>query len=452
MTEAVRIGSRIEMFTDDRLIADMDGVRMMMHRPERREVVLTFPEVWEGPNCTYFTVIEDQDKIRLYYRGYCYSSDDSDEQVTCYAESTDGIHFVKPELGLIEFAGSKRNNIVLKGMLAHNFVPFYDQSPGADTSGRYKAVAGVGNSAQTMSNQSPLYGLRSDDGIHWSLLQEEPILTDGSFDSQNVAFWDRHTGQYRCYNRYFTSDYIRSVQSTVSDDFINWGPQHKNTYTNDAPLEQFYTNATIPCPQAEHMYLSFPMRFVEKRKKISGHSHAGVSDAVLMTSRDGSTWDRPFMEGWIRPGLEERNWTDRNTMTAFGCVESDTEFSFYITEHYRFESVRLRRVAVRKHGFASIHADYSGGMFTTRPVQFTGDRLVLNYSTSAVGSIQVEVVDEFNQAIEGLTFDDMEPLYGDAIQEEVHWKSGLGLREWEGKPVRFRFKMKDADLYSFRVI
>ncbi|TMV52797.1 hypothetical protein FE783_00945 [Paenibacillus mesophilus] len=112
MKAAVSIGSRIEMFTDDRLISDMRGVRLQINRPERKEVVLTFPEVWEGPQSTYFTVIQDSDKVRLYYRGNC-STDDSEEQVTCYAESADGIHFVKPELGLFEFAGSKRNNITV---------------------------------------------------------------------------------------------------------------------------------------------------------------------------------------------------------------------------------------------------------------------------------------------------------------------------------------------------
>jgi hypothetical protein len=452
MKETISIGSRIEMFTDDRLIADMQGLRLQLNRPERKEVVLTFPESWEGPQCTYFTVLQDSDsgKVRMYYRGNC-STDDSEEQVTCYAESADGIHFVKPELGLFEFNGTKRNNIILKGVLAHNFAPFYDRSPGAESTGRYKGVAGIGNSVQTLNNQSPLYALRSEDGIRWSMLREEPVLTDGAFDSQNIAFWDVNIGKYRCYNRYFTHDRIRGIQSTVSDDFIHWGLQQRNAYAHDVPLEQFYTNATIVCPQAEHLYLSFPMRFVQERKKVEAHRHVGVNDAVLMTSRDGTTWDRTFMEGWIRPGLDERNWTDRNIMTAYGCVESDTEFSFYITEHYRFETVRLRRVAVRKHGFASVHADYAGGEFATEPVRFAGERLMLNYSTSAAGFLQVEVANESGVALDGLSFDDMLPLYGDSLQEEVRWKSGTGLRGLEDRPVRLRFRMKDADLYAFQV-
>ncbi|GAA3408093.1 hypothetical protein ACFFNY_12150 [Paenibacillus hodogayensis] len=450
MEDAIRIGSRIEMFTDDRLIAERCGIRLAMHPPERKEVVLTFPEPWEGPHTSYFTVIQDEGRVRLYYRGNT-AADDSHEQVTCYAESEDGIHFVKPELGLVEFAGSKRNNIVLKGVLAHNFAPFRDRSAQASTTGTYKAVAGIGNAAQTVNNRSPLYALRSEDGLRWSMLQDEPVMTDGAFDSQNIAFWDGEAGQYRCYNRYFTSDGIRGVQSALSSDFIHWGPQRRNTYSYGAPMEHFYTNATIPCPQVEHLYLSFPMRFVPERKRVAGHGERGVSDAVFMTSRDGTTWDRTFMEGWVRPGLDERNWTDRNIMPAYGCVESDTEFSFYIGEHYRFDSVRLRRVAVRKHGFASVQADYAGGEMTTKPLLTTGERLELNFSTSAVGSVQVEVADESGRALNGLSFDDMEPLYGDSLQETVVWSSGTSLRGLEGRPIRLRFRLKDADVYSFRM-
>lgn len=449
MKEPVNIGSRIEMFVDDWLIEEKRGVGLKLHSPERKEIVLEFTEPWEGKHCGYFSVIQEEQKIRMYYRGNS-RRDDSPEQVTCYAESEDGIRFVKPELGLHEFDGSKRNNIMLKGVLSHNFSPFRDSSPSAAETGAYKAVTGT--SVQAILNKAPLYALRSDDGIHWSMIQDEPIMTDGAFDSQNVAFWDGNIGAYRCYNRCFSAGEVRAVQSASSPDFVRWSPQQLNVYANEAPLEQFYTNSTILCPGAEHMYVSFPMRFVPERKKIAKHPEMGVSDAVLMTSRDGTTWDRTFMEAWVRPGTDEGNWTDRNLVTAYGCVESDTEFYFYLGEHYRRPSIRLRRYAIRKHGFASVHAGYTGGEFTTRPVLFTGSRLMLNYSTSAVGSIQVELLDEAGRTIDGFAFEDMEPLYGDELAGAVQWKAGADLSGLEGKPVRFRFRMKDADLYALQVI
>ncbi|MEF3312396.1 hypothetical protein PV433_26265 [Paenibacillus sp. GYB004] len=281
--------------------------------------------------------------------------------------------------------------------------------------------------------------------------QQEPIMTNGAFDSQNIAFWDANRSMYRCYNRYFTPDKIQGVQSALSANFVDWEPQQLNRYAEGVPFEHFYTNATILCPQAEHMYVSFPMRFIESRKKVAEHPYNGLSDAVFMTSRDGVNWDRTFLEGWIRPGLDRRNWTDRNMATAYGCVESDTELSFYLTENYRWQTAHLHRYAVRKHGFASVHAGYEEGEFTTRPVRFTGSRLFLNYSTSVAGSIRAEVLDEQDRTIENLSFADMEPLYGDELQGEVTWKSGAGLGALEGRCVRFRFRLKDADLFVMQV-
>jgi hypothetical protein len=446
--EAVSIGSRLEMFVDDWLIEDKQGVGLKLHSPVRKETVLEFDREWEGAFSGYVTVIQREGKVQLYYRGNC-TTDLSEDQVTCYAESADGIHFDKPNLGLYDYAGSNRNNVVLKGSIAHNFAPFYDTNPAADPKERYKAVGGI--HGDIINNRAALHGLVSEDGLRWTMKQQEPIMTNGAFDSQNIAFWDANRSMYRCYNRYFTPDKIRGVQSALSANFVNWEPQQLNRYAEGVPFEHFYTNATILCPQAEHIYVSFPMRFIESRKKVAEHPYNRLSDAVFMTSRDGVNWDRTFLEGWIRPGLDRRNWTDRNMATAYGCVESDTEFSFYLTENYRWQTAHLHRYAVRKHGFASVHAGYEEGEFTTRPVRFTGSRLFLNYSTSVAGSIQAEVLDEQGRTIENLSFADMEPLYGDELQGEVTWKSGAGLEALDGKTVRFRFRLKDADLFAMQV-
>lgn len=455
--QAAFIGSRNELFVDEWLISEKRNASLKLHPPERREVVLTFDRPWEGRHCGYFTAIQEEGKVRLYYRG-CSPSDTSEEQVTCYAESEDGIHFTRPDIGLFEFQGTLRNNIVLKGQDAHNFAPFLDRNPSVPRNERFKAVGGQYTTTPHLGNGS-MYGYVSEDGIRWTRMKDEPIITNGGFDSQNVAFWDVNSKAYRCYNRYWEPapnarphPYIRAIQSTVSPNFTDWGPQLKNHYGEGTPLEHFYTNATILCPEAEHLYMAFPMRLFELRRHEAEHPYPGVSDAVMMTSRDGVNWDRTFMEAWLRPGTDRRNWTDRNQMIACGCVETAfNEFSFYTLEHYRAADCRLRRITVRKHGFASVHAGYDEGEFTTRPVVFTGTRLLLNYATSAAGYIQVEVVGDDGRVVDGMSFEEMEPMYGDEMEGEVRWKSGCGAGAVEGKPVRFRFRMKDADLYSLRV-
>src|SRR4051812_2884730 len=88
----IDIGTRVEMFVDERLIdpASLRGVSLELQTPVRREVVLTTDKPWEGRDSAYFTVLQDGSRYRLYYRGSHAKSDASEEQYTCYAESTDG--------------------------------------------------------------------------------------------------------------------------------------------------------------------------------------------------------------------------------------------------------------------------------------------------------------------------------------------------------------------------
>ena len=433
------------MFVDDWLMdstRSRGSVSLQLQTPVKREIVLVTDKPWEGPDSAYFTVFQDGPLVRLYYRGMVPGgADTSSGQVTCYAESTDGIHFARPNLGLVEFQGSRDNNIIYRGLEAHNFAPFRDENPAAKPEERYKALAGI---------LRKLYAFVSPDGIHWKKLQPEPVMTKGDFDSLNLSFWDEQTQNYRCFSRYSDRG-VRSVQSCTSTDFVHWTDPTPNRYPKGAPKEHFYTNGTRPCPGAPHIYLSFPKRFVPERKKFPDYKEMGVSDALFLSSRDGVTWDRTFLEAWVRPGLDKRNWTQRSNMPAWGIVQLEPEeFSLYITEHYEWPDHRLRRITVRRHGFASVHAGAAGGEFTTRPLTFTGKNLILNYATSAAGAIQVEVQDEQGKPIAGRTLADMPALFGDELDAVVTWRSGGDLSNLIGKPVRFRFFLKDADLFALR--
>ncbi len=442
---AVALGSRLEMFVDDWLIDSArthGAVSLQLQTPVKQEIVLVTDQPWEGPDSAYFTVFQDGPLVRLYYRGLVPGgADSSTGQVTCYAESTNGIQFTRPNLGLVEFQGSRSNNIIYRGQESHNFAPFRDTNPSAKAEERYKALAGI---------LSKLYAFVSPDGIHWKKLQPEPVMTKGDFDSLNLAFWDEHTQNYRCFSRYGESG-VRSVQSCTSTDFMHWTDPTPNRYPKSAPREHLYTNGTRPCPGAPHIYLSFPKRFVPERKKFADYPEMGVSDALFLSSRDGVNWDRPFLEAWVRPGRDQRNWTQRSNMPAWGIVQlNDDEFSMYITEHYEWPDHRLRRLTIRRHGFASMHAEAAGGEFTTRPVTFSGKNLILNYATSAAGSLQIELQDEQGKPITGYTLADHAPLFGDELDAVIKWKSGGDLSALVGKPVRFRFLLKDADLFALR--
>ncbi len=148
------VGSRLEIFVDDWLIARMDNLRLAMQRPRPAEVAIDFDRPWEGGYSAYVTVFQDGDRFRMYYRGIGTAEDA--KQVYCYAESRDGVHWMRPSLGLHSYNGSTDNNIIWTGKGSHNFAPFKDSNPDAPADQRYKALGG-----------GPLLVFASADGVNW---------------------------------------------------------------------------------------------------------------------------------------------------------------------------------------------------------------------------------------------------------------------------------------------
>ena len=223
--DVLAIGSRLELFIDDWLIDRSQGTSLVLHKPIPREIVLQIdqpwekiweelPEaerqqqiargVWNGPTpLGYTSVMKDGDLFRLYY-----TWDRSDQpSLTGYAESRDGIHWTKPNLGIVEFRGSKANNLIWSEHKVWAFAPFRDANPTAKPDERYKAIAGG----------PPEIALVSADGLHWKKLREEPVLTDGAFDSLNVAFWDTERKQYVAYYRDYYPSGVAAYEAAHYD-------------------------------------------------------------------------------------------------------------------------------------------------------------------------------------------------------------------------------------------
>ncbi len=451
------IGSRLELFVDDYLIEHTDGVHLQLQEPNPAGKILTFDKPWEGTTSLYHTVFKDGDIYRMYYRGSSHDGYSNPAfvapgetvipvhpEVGCYLESKDGITWTRPSLGLIEYEGSKDNNIVWIGKGSHNFAPFKDGNPKAKASEQYKALAG-----------GPLLALSSADGLHWKKMREEPVISDGAFDSLNVPFWDPARQLYVAIYRDFGNG-VRTVKCATSKDFINWTEGEWADY-GDTPNEHLYTNGTKPYFRAPHIYLAFPKRFMPWRTSRADAPLPGVSDGVFMTSRDGVHWDRRFMEAFVRPGRDPKNWMHRTNMISAGTVPTASdEVSFYVARHYTSPSAHLERMTVRTDGFASAHAGYSGGELITRPLVFDGVNLVLNFATSAAGSIRLEIQDIDGNPVPGFALEASPLIWGDEIEHTVKWDRGHPkarsdtLNRIAGKPVRLRFVMKDADLYSLR--
>ena len=462
------IGSRLELFVDDYLIGSMTGVTLRLHPPTPREIVQTYTEPWEGSGCGYQQAFRDGDIIRMYY----ISQDLTDDAATrmarhpcfvCYAESTDGIHWIKPKLGLFDFGGSKQNNIVWSAPVVDNFTVFKDPNPACRPGEQYKAV-GVGKDG--------LLAHKSSDGLHWSLLRPEPIITKGAFDTQNIVFWDAERGQYWAYIRGF-HDGLRDIRVATSTDFLTWTEPELLRY-EDSPDEQLYTNQVEPYFRAPQIFVGFPTRYVERgwepsfehlpdvthrkgRMKFSPRYGTAVTDGLFMSSRDGRLFRR-WGEAIIRPGVERKhNWVYGDGYQSYGLLETPAadplappELSAYAPENYWKESVCLRRYTFRMDGFVSLNAPLKGGEMVTKPLTFAGKQLLLNFATSAAGSVKVELQDAAGQPLPGHALADCDDVFGDAIERPVSWKGSPDVSALAGKPVRLRFVMKDADVWAIR--
>ena len=485
--EPINIGSRRELMIDDHLIDSMsDSLRLQLHKPVRRNVALVTDAPWEGNACAYSSVFHDGEKFRMYYTTNHYVNregriEEPHGRHLCYAESTDGIRFTKPNLGLVEFEGSSRNNIVLGPTTVpgtrldpgHTTI-LRDTNPDCPLDEQYKAIC-----RSPVKGEFGLFALKSADGFHFTRLRDGLIITDGYFDSENLAFWDSVRGEYRAYFRDFYDGpsgggSIRGIKTATSPDFRTWSKAEWLEYPG-APHEQLYTNQIAPYARAPHIFMGFPKRYIDRgwvdstgklpglkerkaRTKATPRFGSVVTDALMMTSRDGLTFKR-WGEAIIRPGPSSKNsWVYGDNLISWGMVptksdlpQTPDELSIYAIEGYwTGKSQNFRRYSFRVDGFVSAQAPLGGGDFTTKPLVFKGSTLQINYSTSAAGSVRVEMQDADGNPVSGYTLTDCHEIFGDEIERTVIWKEDEEVSHFAEKPMRLHFVLKDADLFSFR--
>ena len=505
------IADRRELFVDDYLLANRTDLALQMHRPQPREIVMVCDQPWEGSETCYQRIIRVGDTIRMYYMGAddITREDGAEMQdhriVPCLATSADGIHWVRPDLGLFDFDGavefdehgwiehpiprfqpSKHNNIVWSQPRLDNFTPFLDTNPACLPDERYKAVGFADPAPQRPGAPRELFAYKSADGIHWSYLSSEPIFSNRSdpalaFDTENNAFWDPLRQHYWCYmrgNHSLNGQGVRDIQVATSTDFRTWTKARRIKFDDaygHAPA--LYTNQIEPYYRNPEVFVGFPARYSdrikdfspaaiaalpgavsrENRMKFNPRYGTAITDTLLMTSRDGYTfhlWDETF----VPPGPERLDtWAYHDAFQSLGLLETPAtdptappELSFYVTEGSWIHATRLRRYTIRIDGFVSLHASKEPGEFLTKPLRFSGGRLTLNFATSGAGWVRVELEKEDGTALAGFSKSDCDVLFGDTLDRTVTWQNRSDLSALVGKPVCIRMVLSEADLYSLK--
>jgi hypothetical protein len=477
--QVLDLGTRRELFVDRLLVERLENAVMKLHEPVSGGVAIRIDRPWEGALNQGTVVIQVNEEYLLYYRGMRANQTDEPGSVGCLATSADGITWTKPALSRHARSGRTDANIVSTGGWV-----WLDTRPGIPEDERIKAVG-----IHTMDG-AKLTGFGNPPGSRWIDLwasadgrvfrrlpeERQPTFVSSlrnSFDGGNTMFWSEAEQLYVFYYRFMLGQAIneygqtglRAVARTTSPDLVNWSEPEPMTY-GDAPFEQFYYNNTQAYFRAPHIYVALAARFMEGRSALNdtqadliglksprgGNYHQDCCDAVLMTTRPGSTqYDRTFMEALVRPGIGLGHWVSRTNFPLTGIFpHGPDKLMFYINRRYCQDTGYIERMEMRLDGFASIHAPHAGGSLLTKPMKISGDELVVNFSTSAAGSVRVELQELDGTPIPGFTLADCPEMFGDEIERVVHWTRRPPLYKVAGKPLRLKFVMHDADIYAIQ--
>lgn len=496
----INIGKNRECFFDTFLIdEDATTAEQRLHKPVRDKVILELDKPWEGKYNTFFTAFFAEGLWRMYYT----STISATEKYVSYAESRDGENWVRPELGIVEFDGSKKNNIILSiEMLKEfeftgfdNFSVFYDENPRCLPDEKYKMVA-------WWQGHASLLALFSADGIHFT--KPRLVTDDGEFDSQNRAFWSEAHGKYFCYyrgehepdesisivdrsytdkvaNALFdpekfllrepgdgTFSFMRDVRVIESEDFLNWSAQ-KRIVTSGADF-QLYNNVVFPYPRAPHVLVGFPLRYVERKawtknydelcgaehrmKRVKKQARFGlaVSDGLFMSSRDGYNFKK-YDEALIPPPAENPEAFVYGDGTACPVLietpsaipGADNEYMLIVRESFRAVAGfnKLVKYRIRLDGFVSLHAGGEVKRAATKKFIYDGSELYANIATSARGSayFTLRSGDEEYTSVE---------VFGNSTDKRIRFEDDEAVARLSGKPVTLTVEMFDCDIYSIR--
>jgi hypothetical protein len=488
--EVKAIGSGRQLFIDHQLIANTEGIALTANPPHKKGPVVLQDRPWRSKLSGYYgTVLEDEGIYKMWTN--CGEGDVGSEgsyginygknRYVQYLTSTDGLHWESPPLGVVDFRGSRRNNLVSADDNMEGTI-FID--PAAQPEQRFKYLRYM--------NHTGLHVSHSPDGVHWSGNTEK--LLHYMFDSQNVAFRDARLNKYVIYLRGWEAERLdpaggavlspmaRNVVRVELDDlreltrlqgdmpfdtpgskppkFTDRLPAVIRCDELDPPYTDVYTNGIVQYPLANDVYLAFPALY-SKFKPNEVSTNDGVLGVQLAVSRDGIGWNR-IRSPDVRTGpVGEID--SASTYMYTGMLIRETEIlQYYWGSSYTHGGLdtysgwkgtnanAVFAVSQRIDGFMSADAAYNGGVLVTKPFTFTGETLILNLDTSSIGSAAVAITDSDGNGLEGYSIVDCDPIKGNFINKTVSWNGNRDVRALQGAVVRLRFEMRDTKLYSFR--
>ena len=472
-----------QLFLDDGAIESVCELRRSLHQPARSGPVVR-PNRSRGEMHVQSGSApqwnSDRGLWEWWYSGYTALTESS---LSLYATSADGVDWAMPDLCLYEWNGDRFNNVAFDSPernLAHVIRDESDADPGR----RYKALF----SDDTHLNRHP--GV-SPDGFQWTFPDVKPIPSQDT--SQMVH--DRSGNRYLATVKHRTK-WGRSAWLVTSQNFLTWTDPELIMHTDEIDQENrrrriqevvddpAYLSPPVvdgrdymaelyelPIMPYEGLYIGFPLVFSPSGIDPDQANHTGLNQVELAVSRDARQWervaDRALFIG-VEPWEGGANYGNAQVaLCGAPCVRDQEIWIYYLAYRLRGhrdlfakldptiyddeffnECSAICLAKLRRDGFVSLDAMAAGGELLTRPFKWTEGELYVNVD-AAEGEALVEVVEADSlEPVPGRSAGRCQPLRGDLLGEAVRWMDAER-PSTDARPVRLRFHLQRASLYSF---
>ncbi len=460
-TSVIQLSNHPQLFLDDYLIAKKQNLKRVLQRPTKHpsNPLIIQDRPWERRYMQmYGTVLYDEETNR-FRAWYMASEDDQKTPNTyiCYAESQDGIKWIKPSVGRIELQGHPSHNAVLAG--GHGLCVFKDTNE-SDPSKRYKGLGGE------ILAFSP-------DGIQWAT---EPFPSAGENDTSScVVQWK---GEYLAYIRNqeswkgsvqdnfraylcekpFLKQTIREAAFSASPDYQHWTPKEtilKTDLQDGYPWAQPYGMAVTPYGD-----ILIGVVWFLRLDPIKNNEKIGVFDTQLAVSRDGRRWNRVAnRETFLSPSDDA--WDKGRIYPSTTMIVKDDLIYIYYTgsdtrhgEGWGQTSIGL--ATLPKDRFAAMRPDSFNfeGVLQTKPLLLSGAELTINAEIGE-GNIEVELLDTKERPLPGFERSHSRLEKNGVLRYNVQWVTGNQSKSIQDAPARnpiaIRFFLQKASLFAFQI-